>query len=168
MFAEKSSALFGEILPNGVQTMLNIMTGQSARILVDAGAGLGRLALQSFLTCPNLDVVIAIELCPSRYVMACDILRKFQHLNRTRFGWWESFNSGVVQLMLRDPDGRQRVLELRHDNLFNRLQDIVVADLVILETNFPKEQHGKLSAVLARSIKPGARVLLYHSVEKYV
>jgi predicted RNA methylase len=39
---------------------------QYDRTLVDLGSGLGKLAMQAFLSYPNLSRVIAVEFAPSR------------------------------------------------------------------------------------------------------
>jgi hypothetical protein len=63
-----NSLCFGEICFSGVETVLdsNHLDVAHCDILLDQGAGLGKLAMQVFLQYPNVKQVHAIEFCQTR------------------------------------------------------------------------------------------------------
>lgn len=60
--------LYGEVLPSGVDKMLDKehLDAASATVLFDLGMGLGKCCMQAFLQYPNLAKVVGVELAYSR------------------------------------------------------------------------------------------------------
>jgi SAM-dependent methyltransferase len=130
-----------------------------ATTLFDLGCGFGKLALQAFFEFPNLTSVVGVELCKSHYAHACKRLSKWAATDG-RFSW--HVVSPTVH-ELRDLRDATRALQLRQENLYST-PDVGKADIVICETAMPVRQRlalGRLSA----SLKPGARLMHYHSLE---
>lgn len=73
-----SSLLYGEVLPAGVDRLMDAdhLDAASAAVLVDLGAGLGKLAVQCFLQFPGLRRVVGVELAWTRYAMSRDALSR--------------------------------------------------------------------------------------------
>jgi hypothetical protein len=57
------------------------------------------------------------------------------------------------------PEGQRRVLEFRREDLFKSF-DAIVADIIILQTDFPVQVHDALCSMASR-FRRGTRVLSY-------
>jgi Histone methylation protein DOT1 len=64
-----SSLLYGEVLPEGLERLVdnNHLDARTASVAFDLGSGTGRLAMQLFLQFPNLRKVVGIELAYTRF-----------------------------------------------------------------------------------------------------
>jgi len=61
---------FGEVLETGVLLMLQNLGAFDCQVLHDLGCGTGKMIIQSFLQCENLNRCLGIELAPGRYKLA--------------------------------------------------------------------------------------------------
>jgi hypothetical protein len=73
-----SSLCFGEIMPSGVEKMLDArhLDAQRATVIYDLGMGIGRVAIQTFFQYPNVQKVVGIEISPNRTKVGLDALQR--------------------------------------------------------------------------------------------
>jgi len=165
--AQGASLLFGEVLPTGVAKMCddNHLRASKAKIVYDLGAGPGKMALQILFQYPNVDKIVAVELCESRYRSGAAAMRRIAKELPDLFQLKENSETSLqLTTETKDASGiRKRVLEFHEENLFKFKDAAAEADLVVLETDFPKDTEKDLVLLLA-GLKSGARCLLYKSV----
>ena len=166
--SDERNMLFGELLPSGAHDLLDVLGVGKARVLYELGAGFCRLALQAFLSCANLDLVVAVELSSSRFQIGVEALKALvqmaPHCFRTtitrkgRKRVWD-----VVRLeLVRNPSTNQllsvpRVFELCQGDLFEATDFIHEADIVICHAALPEKLIPKLIGLI-RNVKVGARL----------
>lgn len=173
--AEKQniSLLFGEILPEGLGKMMDHshLDVSNANVLIDLGSGLGKLALQSFLSYPQLSHVAGIELCASRFLEACSTATRLAKSN-PHLLYCPSYScpsSSSTRLDLRTGGGggsnaaNSRLLQFYRGDLLEFGWLVKTADVVICQTDLPSKRQKELVSLLSE-MKPGARLLLYHSL----
>jgi len=157
---QKASLLFGEVLPAGVDKLLdkNHLCASEAVSLTDMGAGMGKLVLQAFLQFTCLKTVQGIELCPSRYKESVHRISHLASLNPSIFQLKRKSDSHYDLVTL--GESPQRTLTLLQGDMF-KLE--VLSDIVICETNVPVEEQPNILLGLSK-YKPGTKVMLYHSL----
>jgi len=166
---QRSSLLFGELLPEGVTKMFDQehLRAASSKILYDLGMGCGKLILQAFEEFPALEKVVGVELASSRYDLAhsnfnafvkctpgVKIDKKLSNKNRMVVEWTHETKSGKP---------KTRVMEIERGNMWART-DAFEADIVVMETQIPETSHQTLCNFLF-GMKSGARLLTYENVE---
>jgi len=64
----KSSLLYGELLPRGINKAIcpGRLEGHHASVIYELGMGIGKVAMQCFLQFPNLERVYGVELSVAR------------------------------------------------------------------------------------------------------
>jgi len=184
-----SDLLYGEILPSGVSKLLDSrhLDAAGATSVYDLGMGLGKLALQAYLEFPNLEKVVGVELSVARTARGMAALARMAESESERFSVLTDENCTAVRLTEEEQiietttkpvslkykrmavqveekrPGRERVLEFRHQNLFETV-DALDADIIICETHFPDDSLPKLCDFLNR-MKTGARLLTYENLD---
>jgi hypothetical protein len=157
--ADGSSFLFGEFLATGVHRAFDKehLDGSNAKVVYDFGMGLGKLLLQVYLQFPNIEKLVGVELSPSRYQLGRDGMNRFyhQHSGQYTFVKTEEKITSIV-------DSASRLLEFREQNLFDAKEGLQ-ADIIILETHFPKEVWDRLTGFIA-NMKSGSRLLTYENL----
>ena len=134
-----SSLLYGEVLPRGVNKMLDRdhLDASNAKVLYDCGMGTGKLALQAWLQYKNLEKVIGIELALSRYELGEQALVNLAQARPDQFEILKNIEG--QQIVIQDKHNQMRTLEFHCCDLF--LYDgVSEADIVILQTNFPMKR----------------------------
>ena len=171
--AAKGSLLYGELLPRGVNKALgpSRMDASNASVVFDLGMGTGKILIQSFLQFRNLRYLYGIELSSGRYRIAEEaLLRLVQLLGSENFNI--QINPGkfiVVREMVPNTDEDsdepcERVIHFECGNMFS-INNIEIADIVMMETDFPSELNGDLFKLLT-GMQEGARVLSYLDLRK--
>ena len=167
----KSSLLYGELLPRGVNKALGSsrLAAGSASVLFDLGMGTGKVLIQAFLQFKNLRYAYGVELSSGRYKVAEDALLKTVHLlgaenyqvqvNPGKFIIVrESISSSCEESDL-EMECSERVLHFECGNIFD-IKNISIADIVMMETDFPADLHPDLYQLLSR-MQEGSRLLTY-------
>jgi len=68
--SKRAKLTYGEVLDSGVFKMLYNLGAIKKRRLHDLGMGTGKLLIQAFLSFPNLDTCVGVELSKGRYLLA--------------------------------------------------------------------------------------------------
>lgn len=168
-----ASLLYGEVLFEGVSKMLSsqYLAAANSDILYDLGMGTGKLALQAFFEFPNLKHVVGVEIAFSRYNIAerCAVNLVAKYPSDFKLLKWQKGN--VIAVATVDPEtgealpeNERRVLEFRREDLFKSI-DAIVADIIILQTDFPVQVHDALCSMASR-FRRGTRVLSYLNFHK--
>lgn len=170
--AAKGSLLYGELLPRGVNKALgpSRMDAANASVIFDLGMGTGKILMQSFLQFKNLRYMYGIELSSGRYKIAEEaLMRLIQLLGPENFN--VQINPGkfiVVREIVSNSDeseeSSERVIHFECGNMFS-IKNIEIADIVMMETDFPSELNGDLFKLLT-CMQDGARVLSYLDLRK--
>jgi len=159
-----SSPLYGEIMPAGLQHILdkNHMNAASATCLIDLGSGKGKLALQAFLTFPNLQWVTGIELSYERFKISKAAICKLYYLNQKYF----ALNEGkdFIQLVLLR-DGKRK-LTIFNGNFFDYEMLVRGADIILCETELRESNQSKF-VQLVKNMRRDARLLMYDSLGSF-
>ena len=129
--------------------------------------GTGKLAMQAFFEFPNLKHVVGVEIAFSRYNIAergaINLVTNYPN----DFQLYKWTKGSVVAVCNTDPktgkipvhEGQRRVLEFRREDLFKSF-DAIVADIIVLQTDFPVQVHDSLCSMASR-FRRGTRVLSY-------
>lgn len=181
--ARNSDLLYGEVLPSGVDKMLdaNHLNAGNARVLYDLGMGLGKAALQAHLQYPNLVKIVGVELAFSRAEHAFNALRQASAeddrkqvvVSQSELVRIVAVTGATVQgkhLEERKQEASKPVrhkplnlIEFRRQNLFDA-KDASEADILILETKFNPSCWVELALYLTSTVKMGARMLTYENL----
>lgn len=169
--ASGSDLLFGELLTDGVAKALDHMhlDVSQATTLCDLGMGIGKLAIQSWISHKSLKYVLGVELARTRYEIGEKALLNMVEMYPDAFKlkFREYFDPKKLRIAIEDRNGR--VLEFRKQNLF-LVQDEgfkggLSADIIITETHFPEETTIRLCKHLSK-MKSGARLLTYENLHE--
>jgi len=157
-----SALLFGEFAVSGVHRAFDTehLDGSSAETVYDFGMGLGKLLLQVYVTFPNIKKLVGVELSPSRYDLGADALRRLVSYNTEEYKIQKD-SEKIVSIQ----DGNERLLEFREQNLFDCREGLDEADIIILETHFPKSIWIRMSTYIL-GMKRGARLLTYENLRE--
>eukprot|EP00941_MAST-03F_sp_MAST-3F-sp1_P003955 g3955.t1 len=163
-FQAGSSLLYGEVLPLGVASMLDTrhLDAPHCHSLFDLGMGTGKLALQAFLQYPTLRRVVGIELAFSRYRIGEKALLNIVTRYSGQFVLLH-WNKGQQICIASAKDNR--TLEFRRGDLLET-QDMMSADIVIVQTDFPDHTYPQLLRFLHAGMKCGTNLLTYLNLEK--
>lgn len=149
---------FGEVTPEGVEQLLGIFpTGNLMNkddVFLDIGAGIGKLAMQVFLTTP-CQRALGVELADFRYRQSQQAMVLLQRMG-TEAKVGSSLDAGESHVSFA-MEGRELKFE-RGDLLnFDMKEATVVfaADLA-----FPADLHRALVSKLISSLRPGTLVIL--------
>ena len=173
----RSSLLYGELLPRGVNRSLGALAlnAADADVLFDLGMGTGKVAVQAFLQFPTLSRVYGVEISLGRYRVA-----ERAALNLAGF-WPNLFEverhvpDSTITVRAIDPlrgNGgisrtprkiNERRLELAVGDML-QTSDVETADIVMLETEIPVSIFGGFVDLLERT-KEGARLFTYLDLE---
>ena len=167
----KSSLLYGELLPRGVNKALggSRLAAGSASVLFDLGMGTGKVLIQAFLQFKNLRYVYGVELSTGRYKVAEDALLKTVHLLgsenyqvQVNPGKYiivrESISSSCEENDL-EMECSERVLHFECGNIFD-ITNIDIADIVMMETDFPTDLYPNLYRLM-KGMQEGSKLLTY-------
>jgi hypothetical protein len=161
--ALKCHSTFGELMPNAVEMMCEVMDMKNAKMFVDAGAGRGKLALQVFLRFPNVQKIVAIELMKSRYDVGVKAVREIQKRWPMTFELQESKDGLSVFFSFR---GQNRVLEMKNMDLFDLpKEEYQKTNVLLLETAISRTSEIRCKLLMNTPI--GCHVFSYESYEKY-
>jgi hypothetical protein len=154
-----SSLLYGEVLPRGVNKILDTehMNAADAKSLYDCGMGTGKLALQAWLQFPNLEKVVGVELAISRFIIGERALLNLVGHRPDDYELVKHVRDQII--IICDKHTPSRTLEFYAHDLFS-FDGIDEADIAILQTNFPPEAHTKLCGLLMQ-LKAGCALLTY-------
>ena len=166
----RGSLLYGELLPRGVNKALSSrrLRADTASVLFDLGMGTGKVAIQAFLQYNNLEYVYGVELSQGRYNIAADAALTMVSLLGT-----DNFDVDHVpgryitvteKAQPGDDEDSIRVLHFEQGNLLD-VDNISNADVLMLETDVPKEFHDDLCRLL-RDMRDGSRVLSYLDLKR--
>ena len=159
--------LYGEMLPRGVNRACGPRRLHAAECetFYDLGMGLGKVCIQVFVQFPHLKLVYGVELSRARYEAAAENARLLARM------WPEAFavcrdTPEAITVQRRLPnDGVFRSMQLRHGSLLS-CTHASNADVVLLETEVPKESIPSLCGLLA-SLKPQCTVLSYMDLRRH-
>ena len=169
---------FGEVLPAGVEKLLDAhhLNAATASVVYELGLGFGRLALQVALQWPHLKAIIGAELHPVR-AQACFLaLRNFalMHADRCRIAFSppaEDFQPPAHFLPSRAQsvsvrfDHTDRRISFRRQNLFDLLPETVAqADIIIAAVALTPLTRTYFCKTISK-MRTGARILTYESLE---
>lgn len=167
----KSSLLYGELLPRGVNKALggSRLAASSVSVLFDLGMGTGKVLIQAFLQFKNLRYVYGVELSTGRYKVAEDALLKTVHLLGSE-NYQVQVNPGkyiiVRESISSSCEGNdlemecsERVLHFECGNIFD-ISNIDIADIVMMETDFPADLYPNLYKLL-KGMQEGSKLLTY-------
>ena len=169
--SSRGSLLYGELLPRGVNKAFGSrrLRAETASVLFDLGMGTGKIVIQAFLQFSNLDYVYGIELSHGRFQVAANAAMSMVHLlgpdnfdvseipGRSITIAEKSHNSNSGDTI--------RVLHLEQGNLLD-VDNIHIADIIMLETDVPKEYMDELCRLL-KNMRDGARTLSYLELRKH-
>jgi len=153
--------LFGEFLATGVHRAFDVehLDASRADVIYDFGMGLGKLMMQAYMEYTNVTKFVGVELSPSRYIEGRDALRALVLYDDS----YTKIQETDTTITIADPKGR--TLEFREQNLFDCHDGLATADIIILETHFPKEIWPSICRYIA-GMKPGSRVLTYENLHE--
>jgi hypothetical protein len=167
----RGSLLYGELLPRGVNKALgsNRLRAETASVLFDLGMGTGKVAIQAFLQYSNLEYVYGVELAQGRYnIAAAAALTMVSLLGEDNFEVDEVVGRSITITEKAQPGTDEeniRVLHFEQGNLLD-VDNVNIADIIMLETDVPKEFIDDLCALL-RDMGDGARTLSYLDLKKH-
>ena len=101
-----SSLLYGEVLPEGVVKLLDSkhLNIREATCIFDLGAGLGKLALQTFMQYTNVKEFVGVELSVTRFQLSH---RATRTMVRDSLKWTEPATRGLLEVV---EDSRDRIV----------------------------------------------------------
>lgn len=167
----------------------------NAKTLFDLGMGTGKILIQAFLQFRNLRYVYGVELAEGRYRIAEDIVLRMVDLlgpenyivrmesgkyiiiieNHTSIvgahkGNFDELEISKVLLnnsesVLGISSGNERILHFQCGNMFEAVQNLHLADVVMMETDIPAELYYDLHLLLSQ-MKESARMLSYLDFRK--
>jgi len=91
--SKKAKLTFGEVLDSGVSRMLYNLGAVSKKKFHDLGMGTGKMLVQTFLSFPNLNSCVGVELSKGRYSLA------EQNLTRLLRNGWRGRNFKLVEFL---------------------------------------------------------------------
>mmetsp|Transcript_57388 Transcript_57388/g.134576 ORF Transcript_57388/g.134576 Transcript_57388/m.134576 type:complete len:431 (+) Transcript_57388:90-1382(+) len=162
---------YGELLPGGVAKAVKFMVNHDGvvpdaltcgnQLVLELGAGRGRLALQLFLMGA---AVVGVELASERYGLAVAALERLSHRFPEQYDITKR-TSQVVRLGQRGGP-RGAVCEVRLGNFLNKVSDeeIGSATLVFCQVCLPSAVHSSIRTMLERT-QVGCRILMYERLE---
>lgn len=142
--------MYGEVLQQGVATLFHVLDMKSASLILDLGSGIGKLPIQVYESLPEGTKgvrVVGVEMS----------------LSRCKVAWRAAQRVGGVVTDTGVAIHGNNTLELVQGNLFDYCDLLSVADVVILQTQFPRVMMPRLMD-LVQGLKPGARVLTYDNM----
>jgi hypothetical protein len=165
----KGSLLYGELLPRGANKAFGSshLNAANAKVLFDLGMGTGKIAIQAFLQFRNLEYVYGVELSEGRFKVAEEYVRRMVQLLGPELYTIDTLDEGrrlVVTEAATIKGVKSRVLEFKCGDMF-AVQNIHVADIVMMETDIPTALHSELCNFL-NEMHPGARTLSYLDLRK--
>lgn len=165
----KGSLLYGELLPRGANKAFGSthLNAADAKVLFDLGMGTGKVAIQAFLQFRNLEYVYGVELSEGRFKVAEEYVRRMVQLLGSELYTIDTLDHGrrlVVTEAAPVTGAKSRVLEMECGDMFD-VQNIHVADIVMMETDIPVALHTELCNFL-NDMHPGARTLSYLDLRK--
>lgn len=159
----KSSLLYGELLPRGINKAMvqERLCGADAKVVYELGMGIGKVAMQVFLQFPNLSRVYGVELSAARFSMAVTSAVSLVKALPEEFELTALEPGRRVQVRSRATGG---VLDMEVGNLL-ATQNMEAADIVLLETDLAASIYHDLCKLL-RQMKRGARAFTYLDLRK--
>lgn len=173
-----SSLLYGELLPRGLNKAMqkNRLYFSQSSVVFELGMGTGKIAIQSFLQYLNLKYVFGIELSKNRYEIAeiallnmVYLLGKENFLIERKEGEYiivkelkkSKFkaDNNTEENINKNENNILRVIHFQCGNLFS-LKSLEFADIVMMETDIPKELYPNLY-ILLQTMKEKSRILSY-------
>lgn len=164
---------YGELLTVGVSKAMCVdrldVHNPNTKIVLELGMGTGKVAMQCFLECPNVQRVIGVELVPGRYMEAEKALSQLAR-------------SGKYRIDTRTPDERlpgldslwssrsailsegSRKLEIHCGDMMNLPMEVIAqADVIFAQVVLPREAQVILQGLLSHA-KDGCRAFLYNDL----
>jgi hypothetical protein len=167
---------YGELLTVGVSKAMDAdrldMHNPNTKIALELGMGTGKVAMQCFLECPNLERVIGIELVPGRYMEAEKALSKLmccgkyqldtQTQDRKFSGIDNSLSSNMSRSAVLSEGSRK--LEIYCGDMMSLPMEVVAqADVIFAQVVLPDEAQLILQGLLSHA-KDGSRAFLYNDL----
>ncbi len=170
----RSSLLYGELLPRGINKALlpGRLDGARAGVIYELGMGVGKVAMQCFLQFPTSSStaggglprrVFGVELSSARYDKAEAAARRLVAAQPERLEVVEAEGVAGARVVVRNRRCGA-LLELEAGNLL-AVEGLETADIVLLETDLGATIYPDLCALLRR-MKPGARAFTYLDLRK--
>lgn len=168
------SLLYGELLPDGVSKVLqpsqlggalpgvNGNTGRGGLVL-ELGAGSGKVALQTFLQCTSVRKVLGVELVSSRYGISETALETLAAAMPNRFSI-VTHKRGESICVEEAISGRS--IEFHCADFFTKGLDDTVehCDAIFFAVHIPCRLFAQLCSRLAK-VKDGCRLFSYHALD---
>eukprot|EP00746_Dinoflagellata_sp_MGD_P028415 gnl/MRDRNA2_/MRDRNA2_167145_c0_seq1.p1 gnl/MRDRNA2_/MRDRNA2_167145_c0~~gnl/MRDRNA2_/MRDRNA2_167145_c0_seq1.p1 ORF type:complete len:279 (-),score=50.02 gnl/MRDRNA2_/MRDRNA2_167145_c0_seq1:134-907(-) len=157
---------YGELLPGGLSKVVSSdrlnATTEDCQVAFELGMGSGKVALQLFTQCPNLKLVVGIELAQVRHQIGVAALERIAKC-RSEFAIKRGL-PGPTDAKLEQGD---RTLEFRLGSFFDLDQhEIAKADFIILEVFLTDIQDLLLQLNrLLNQVKDGCRLLMLDQLE---
>lgn len=169
-----SSLLYGELLPDGVSKILlpaylggalqGADQGASGNsVVLELGAGSGKVALQIFLQRRDVKTVVGVELVSSRFAIAAAALERLVAAKPQRFA--TSLHKSGESICVEEVCSGRRI-EFHCADFFQRGLDELCesCDAIVFAVNIPCRLFGQLCDRLSK-VKKGCRLFAYHSLE---
>lgn len=162
------SLLYGELLPDGVSKVLlpsqlgGALPGTNS-VVLELGAGSGKVALQTFLQCPNIRTVMGVELVSSRFAISESALERLAGALPNRFAICQHKRGESI---CAEEANTGRRIEFHCADFFSKGLDETVehCDAIYFAVHIPCRLFRQLCQRLAQ-VKDGCRLFSYHSLD---
>lgn len=162
----RSSLTYGEILPRGMSKALSEdrlrASCEGVTTFLELGMGSGKAAIQAFFECPNLNLVIGVELAPERYKEAIAALHRLANAKPEEF---QIVSEGDTHARLEtQSEGQCRTLEFRMGDMCAiPAEELASADVMFMEVCLPQPLFKNISKMLLHA-KDGCRILMFQDL----
>jgi SAM-dependent methyltransferase len=161
--------LYGELLPDGVSKVLlpshlgGALSNANGALVLELGSGSGKVALQTFLQCPNVRRVFGVELVSSRHAIAENAMQRLAAALPNRFRI-SSHKAGESICLEEAVSGRR--IEFHCADFFSKGLDETCeqCDAIYFAVHIPCRLFAQLCQRLA-CVKEGCRLFSYHALD---
>eukprot|EP00746_Dinoflagellata_sp_MGD_P051640 gnl/MRDRNA2_/MRDRNA2_229930_c0_seq1.p1 gnl/MRDRNA2_/MRDRNA2_229930_c0~~gnl/MRDRNA2_/MRDRNA2_229930_c0_seq1.p1 ORF type:complete len:356 (-),score=54.18 gnl/MRDRNA2_/MRDRNA2_229930_c0_seq1:31-1062(-) len=162
---------YGELLPGAITRMLRVLGVRERGInqILEMGMGVGKLAMQAFLEYEGISV-LGVELLPERCETAANAALRLDDMedsnSRRNFSVKDARNidgHGSIRIRRKKKLGGGD-LEFRRGNMLDvSSKEVAASGLIVMHTNVPEDQRGRLQALLGH-VKNGTRLAMLHDL----
>eukprot|EP00948_MAST-09A_sp_MAST-9A-sp1_P002060 g2060.t1 len=160
-----SSLLYGEVLPIGLDTIMDKIhfDGPTCKVFTDLGMGTGKLVIQAFIQFPTIQRAVGFEISQSRFAIAEEaVLRLVEYFGDYFYLDKEKYIQGRT-VVIKDRNGRS--LEMYTTSMFLMCDiSLYKSDVIILQTNIMPNSYYSLLRMIT-FFKRGAKILSYLNFE---
>lgn len=165
---------YGELLTAGVSKALGAdrldLRNPNTKVALELGMGTGKVALQCFLECPNLERVIGIELVPGRYMQAENALFRLANSGRYQLDSQTQRLKEKCTVLSRNmsrcailSEGSRKLEIYCGDMMSLPVEVVAAADVIFAQVVLPPEAQTILQGLLSHA-KNGCRAFLYNDL----